>query len=514
MGALKRILIGSPVRQDPDVLKEFLSSLQELESANNKLELEYYFIDDNDDLQSSGLLLDFCGRRKEKAHLFKGDKGDVYVRTEDTHHWKEPLIWKVARYKNNIIDYARNHSFDYLFLIDSDIVLHPDTLKHLIVADKDIISEIFWTKWHKNSAELPQVWLYDHYDLVPKARLERIDNAEANRRYLQFLDQLRKPGVYEVGGLGACTLISRNALMAGVSFNEIYNVSFWGEDRHFCIRAAALGFRLFVDTHCPAYHIYRKEDLEGVEAYRQKCRETAGLVRVAKATGNKVTLSMLVRNESGNFLREVLAHAAKYVDNAVILDDASEDDTVEVCREVLKDIPLKLVSNKEHMFMNEIALRKQLWELTIEENPDWILCLDADEIFEDSIIKTIKLLINQTEFDSYAFRIYDMWDAEHYREDPYWSSHKYYRVRLIRYQPFFDYKWKETPQHCGAFPANIFSLKGCVCYVRLKHLGWSTEELRKKKFERYMKFDPEGKYGIMEQYLSILDKNPTLIKWE
>ena len=30
----------------------------------------------------------------------------------------------------------------------------------------------------------------------------------------------------------------------------------FGEDRHFCIRAAALGLSLYVDTHYPAYHIY------------------------------------------------------------------------------------------------------------------------------------------------------------------------------------------------------------------------------------------------------------------
>lgn len=28
-------------------------------------------------------------------------------------------------------------------------------------------------------------------------------------------------------------------------------------------------------------------------------------------------------------------------------------------------------------------LRKQLWELAISTDPDWILILDADEMFED-----------------------------------------------------------------------------------------------------------------------------------
>ena len=41
---------------------------------------------------------------------------------------------------------------------------------------------------------------------------------------------------------------AKKALKAGVNFNLLDNVSFWGEDRHFCVRAVALGFDLFVDT--------------------------------------------------------------------------------------------------------------------------------------------------------------------------------------------------------------------------------------------------------------------------
>lgn len=69
-------------------------------------------------------------------------------------------------------------------------------------------------------------------------------------------------------------------------------------------------------------------------------------IRINKDTGNKVTLAMLVRNESKKFLERVLTHTAKYVDNAVILDDASEDNSVEICKKVFENIPLTVVQNK------------------------------------------------------------------------------------------------------------------------------------------------------------------------
>lgn len=513
-----KVLIGSPIRQTYNILVNFISSLSNI--MEEGINIEYFFIDDNDDINSSTLLKNFAVESKNKVIIEAGEKIDTYVRTEDTHYWKESLIWKIAQYKNRIIEYAKENCYDYLFLIDSDIMLHPKTLSSLINSNKDIICEVFWTRWQKNADELPQVWMCDEYSFITKERNEILTEEESNKRYTDFIEKLKKPGIYEVGGLGACTLISKKALNKGVNFNKIYNLSFWGEDRHFCIRAAALGFKLYVDTTYPAYHIYRREDLKGVEQFRNKCIYDINnslyyeRIRIDKDTGNKLTLVMLVRNESKKFLERVLTHAVKYIDNAVILDDASEDNSVEICKKVLENVPLTLVENKEHGFNNEVVLRKQLWKIATSINPDWMLFLDADEIFEDRICEVIRALINQPNFDYYAFRLYDMWDENHYREDFYWGAHKYYRPFLIRYQPNFNYIWDEKPLHCGRIPKNIFSLPGCICYVRLKHFGWSTNELRQSKYIRYLRADPEGKYGSLEQYKSIIDENPRLIEWQ
>jgi len=88
---------------------------------------------------------------------------------------------------------------------------------------------------------------------------------ERNIQTMEFLTRLRRPGVYEVGGLGASTLISLSALKKGLNFSPIRNISFWGEDRWFCIRAIVLGFSLFIDTHFPATHLYRDSDVDLLE---------------------------------------------------------------------------------------------------------------------------------------------------------------------------------------------------------------------------------------------------------
>lgn len=634
-----RIVVASPVCQKATILKEFLISLDGLDLKN--IILEYLFVDDNEDEGSKELLRDFASEHTG-ATVLQTDAVSRYVSDDFTHRWTEETVQKVARFKNHMIEVAIDKEYDYLFFIDSDVILHPKTLQQLISDQKDIISNIFWTKWGPNMQELPQVWLKDAYTLYDAKTNGLTTQDDINKATQEFLELLRKPGVYRVGGLGACTLISRKALLKGVNFNDVYNISFWGEDRHFCIRAVALGLELFVDTYYPAYHIYRTEDLAGVEGYRanydrreteiigaklldivvdavnnlntfsyetpiqdgfrkhftkeegdmqflklqearsrvekqqiinkcnvmqctmafsnfNKCvsaqvkycnngykkgysyyeefdsicelREQSngqylitgfetksklpleGIPLIRKViTPPKMTLSMIVKNEEGRYLERVLQAAKGYIDNAVILDDGSTDKTIQICRDILGD-KLTLIENKKSQFDNETIIRKQQWFETISTNPDWMLFLDADEIFEDRAQDIMPQLIQNKDVDGYIFRLYDFWDEEHYRQDQLWCAHHTFRPFLIRYQRNFNYTFTETPQHCGRMPSNAMSLPCLRSDLRLKHYGWATEMDRLKKYKRYMKLDPEGKYGSMPQYQSILDANPQLVKW-
>lgn len=239
-----------------------------IQQKRDGLDVHFYFVDDNDDVDSKFLLSHMRGYH-EVTVISAEPKNFKYESDDYTHNWNEYLVWRLADIKNSIIEYAKEKEFDYLFFVDSDLILNPNTLQHLTSLNLDIVSEVFWTKWTPDQMELPQVWLYDHYGLVPKGRTESIDQKTANERFSSFINMLRRPGVYAVGGLGACTLISKNALDKGVSFSEIYNISFWGEDRAFCIRAAALGIPLHADTKYPPLHLYRESDLEKLEEFKK-----------------------------------------------------------------------------------------------------------------------------------------------------------------------------------------------------------------------------------------------------
>jgi glycosyltransferase involved in cell wall biosynthesis len=494
-----KVIIGSPVKQKPAILEQFLQSLENLDYEG--LTVEYVFVDDD---EGCNLLYAFAGKHTNTV-VFKGDYPIEYRCDEETHCWQENLIWKVAAYKDRIIEYTLQTGADYLFLVDSDIYLHPQTVKHLISLKKDIVSEVFWTKWALQLVPLPQVWVGDQYRLFQAERGVEYSADEQAMKSQEFINMLTIPGVYKVGGLGACTLISRYALEQGVNFKEIYNIGLIGEDRHFCVRAAALGLELYADTCYLPFHIYRESELASLAEYKDR------LMKNTKRS--KLTVGMLVRNESSRYLERVLHRIIQYADEVVILDDGSADNTVAICRKKLENIAHCIVENATSGFNNEVELRKTLWELAVSTNPDWIMILDADEIFEYKAAEGIRELITDVSVDVVYFRLYDMWNESSYREDSYWIAHRIYRPFLVRYRPGYKYEWQEQPLHCGRFPINIAGLPDKQSELRIQHFGWARPEDRIAKYLRYKQLDPNAKYGVQEQYLSILDPKPNLIKW-
>ncbi|GAA3408493.1 glycosyltransferase [Paenibacillus hodogayensis] len=374
----KRVLVASPVHQRPAVLQLFLESLSGLEQQSASV--NFLFMDDNEDPISSALLRKFAADRgRTVVERYTEGEASAYSRDEYTHYWKEEQVWKVAGMKDAMLRHACDRKYDYIFLVDSDLVLHPRTLEQLLADNKEIVSGLFWTRWQPNTIEMPQVWVRDEYDMFVKRRHETVSEAEASARMTAFFDRLRKPGVYEVGGLGACTLISRKALQAGVKFAEIDNVSFWGEDRHFCIRARALGIGLHVDTHYPAFHIYRDSDIVGAREFRRRTETGAelGASDVPSVSderpGISVSVCLIVKNEEDS-LPHCLESVRRIADEIVIVDTGSTDRTKEVAASYT-DCIYDFVWIDDFSAARNYAFSKA--------TQSYVLWLDADDVLKE-----------------------------------------------------------------------------------------------------------------------------------
>ena len=219
-----KVLISAPLRQDTDIFLEYQESLDNLVIPDG-VEVERFFV------------VNDC---PEVIPLIKGDytianSHDAYKKTEETHVWSPYNIAKMSVLRNMCAQKAVG--CDYMFSVDTDLILHPLTLKTLLEAQKDIVSEIFFTQNWCNA------WDFDQYsDIRP---------------------EWRTGGLYRCGMTGACTLIKTEVFRRGVDYTPIPNIRYLrGEDRHFSVRSACAGFEMWVDTHYPALHLYTRAEFD------------------------------------------------------------------------------------------------------------------------------------------------------------------------------------------------------------------------------------------------------------
>lgn len=258
---MKKILITAPARQEPKVFNEYRESIAQLIVPSGYAVQCYYVINNCDELipcLHEGDVYSICNTDEE------------YKKTGNDHIWTFRNMQIMGIMRNYTIQYALDNGFDYWFSIDTDLVLHPNVLVELLNADKDIVSEIFWST-SQDVNTWCNAWMCDQATGMP--------------------DEWKTPGLYRCGMTGACTLVKRKVLESGVNYSRVPNILYAlrGEDRHFCVRAAVHGFELWIDTHYPCDHLYTEQVYQEYMARKEKRLTLADPERAVTNSGN-VTL--------------------------------------------------------------------------------------------------------------------------------------------------------------------------------------------------------------------------------
>jgi tetratricopeptide (TPR) repeat protein len=239
------LAVVSVISHPPAVLAEFFAALERLGTGGPAA--IFLFADGSDNPASKKLLDDFTNRQPGTIVIPPGAGDD------------QP-VWRQAATKDRLLDKALELGCSHVLVVDSNLMLPPPLAAHLISLQLDIVAEVSWSEQEAGAWALPSVWLSDYYSLFGP-ELAAASPSEQSAAANVFLAKLRQPGTYPVGAVSGCTLLSRSAIEAGASFKAIPNLSLAGDDRHFNVRAAALGLSLWVDTHYPPLRLDREADL-------------------------------------------------------------------------------------------------------------------------------------------------------------------------------------------------------------------------------------------------------------
>ncbi|WP_427052015.1 glycosyltransferase family 2 protein [Paenibacillus sp. TC-CSREp1] len=215
---MNNVFIGSPVRNRAWVLERHLHSLQQ-QAIQKQFK---YILNDSEDqteiiLQNHHIPYETHNMGKAYGHL-RGQYSYAHL----------------AKLRNRLLEEFLKSDCEYLFSVDTDIIIPPHSLQQLIYNDKDICAMLI-----RNH---PQI---------------KAHNALIHGRHVPEFSK----GLIPVECTGAVYLIKRQVIEAGVRYANHAS----GEDAAFCEHAKVLGFNLFVDTRLRPVHVYA----EGVELVAQ-----------------------------------------------------------------------------------------------------------------------------------------------------------------------------------------------------------------------------------------------------
>ena len=226
-----------------------------------------------------------------------------------------------------------------------------------------------------------------------------------------------------------------------------------------------------------------------------------------------IGMSLTHNDHSKGWLQDWLDTNNKYLDEWVIVDDCSTDTTLDVIEEYKARIApnIHLTKTDEPTFKtHENKLRAQLWNEVkkVATDGDVVIVIDSDEILTVDF-KDFKTMVGNVSVKNpqFIFKKIEMWNDTEYRIDGLWSNY-FTRGFLFRDKEWgYDAKGFHFPQ----VPKYVFEGNEVVnTDLRVLHLAYKTEELRKSKVD-FMMTNPQQTKDITYYHLqTTCDKNPKL----
>ena len=153
---------------------------------------------------------------------------------------------KISRGREIIRKKAIDGNYDYLFLLDQDVITPPFTIKKLLAAKKNIISGLYYSKIEKDGIVRTIPIIYVDTKVPGKVTYLSLEESFKNK-----IRRIRACG-------GGCLLLSKKAFTK-LDFIIPENLD-CGGDVYYCINAYNKKFDIYVDTEVRCKHLITQLD--------------------------------------------------------------------------------------------------------------------------------------------------------------------------------------------------------------------------------------------------------------
>lgn len=227
-----KIIIGAPIKDRAWILPEYLNVLKNIDYHNKQyLFYENHSTDDTFKILRKFAMRYTCTLHQDIEGEHVGSSRYEYSKNEYGH---------LANIRNKFLDYFLETDGEYLFSIDSDIIVPSNIIKELIKCiDQNTIigAAVCNIPNGKIDGRTPGNFMQSHGEIMVHP--------------IGYVPQ----GLYNVDVIGACYLIPRKVIEDGIR----YAPNQQGEDIPFCRKAKEKGYRLLVNMDIRPDHRMTKE---------------------------------------------------------------------------------------------------------------------------------------------------------------------------------------------------------------------------------------------------------------
>lgn len=199
-------------------------------------------------------------------------------------------------------------------------------------------------------------------------------------------------------------------------------------------------------------------------------------------------VGIMVCGPNEKYLENTLKEFKRLCDNVLIATNNIDENSIRTIEEYGFD---HYQDNRE-WGIHQPDIKTDLLGRIARFSPDWVIALDADEVFCPSFTRHEAEKLAETEEIAYYFMVVNLYnDEKHFAHST--GIQRFWNIRYYKYLPEYGLQFQRKALHCGLAPPIAYKY-GWHAPFYLLHYGLMLPEDRERKIKRYKVYDPNRRY--------------------
>lgn len=194
------------------------------------------------------------------------------------------------------------------------------------------------------------------------------------------------------------------------------------------------------------------------------------------------------------YLENTLKEFKRLCDDVIIATNHADEKTIAL----LDSYGFRHYEDNREWGIDQPNIKTDLLTKAGELNPDWIVALDADEVFAPEFTREEAERLASSDEIAYYFMVVNLYnDRDHFAHDT--GIQRFWNIRFYKYLPEFGLQFQRKNVHCGLAPPIAYKYGWHAPYY-LEHYGLMLKQDRDRKVKRYQQYDPTKRFKAGDYY--------------